>query len=84
MFIIYQIYLLVNVYESERCLRSSSDKWRLVIELYNLKTYGLRAFLVSAPILWNDLPIDIRLIDDVNKSKSKLKTFLVKGVYELS
>ena len=35
-------------------------------------------------MLWNDLPIDIRSIDDVNKFKSKLKTFLFKRVYELS
>ena len=43
-----------------------------------------RAFSVIAPILWNDLPIDIRSIDDVYKFKSKLKTFLLKRVYELS
>ena len=41
----------------------------------------LRAFSVIAPILWNDLPIDIRSIDDVNKFKSKLKTFLFNRVY---
>ena len=28
------------------------------------------------PYTWDDLPIDIRSIDDVNKFKSKLKTFL--------
>ena len=75
---------LIHVYESARYLRSSSDKWRLVIKRYNLKTYGFRSFSVIAPILWNDLPVDIRSIDDVNKFKSKLKTFLFKRVYELS
>ena len=35
---------LIHVYEPARYLRSSSDKWRLVIKSYNLKTYGLRAF----------------------------------------
>ena len=35
-------------------------------------------FITSEVILWNDLPID------VNKFKSKLKTFLFKRVYELS
>ena len=30
------------------------------------------------------MSIDIRSIDDVNKFKSKLKTFLIKRVYELS
>ena len=67
---------LIHVYEPARYLRSSSDKWRLVIKPYNLKTYGLIAL--------NDLPIDIRSIDDVNKFKSKSKTFLFKRVYELS
>ena len=75
---------LIHVYEPARYLRSSSDKWRLKIKPYNLKTYGFRAFSVIAPILWNDLPVDIRSIDDVNKFKSKLKTFLFKRVYELS
>ena len=75
---------LIHVYEPTRNLRSSSDKWRLTIKPYNLKTYGFRAFSVIAPILWNDLPIDIRSIDDVDKFKCKLKTFLFKRVYELS
>ena len=75
---------LIHVYEPARYLRSSSDKWRLVIKPYNLKTYGFRAFSVIAPILWNDLPIDIRSIHDVNKFNSKLKTFLFKRVYKLS
>ena len=30
------------------------------------------------------MSIDIRSIDDVNKFKSKLKTFLFKRVYDLS
>ena len=34
--------------------------------------------------LCKPLPVDIRSIDDVNKFKSKLKTFLFKRVYELS
>ena len=32
----------------------------------------------------NDLPIDIRSVNDGNKFKSQLKTFLFKRVYELS
>ena len=42
-------------------------KWQFVIEAYELKAYGLMAFSVIAPILWNDLPIDIRSIDNVYK-----------------
>ena len=75
---------LIHVYEPARYLRSSSDTWRVVTKPYNLKTYGFRAFSVIAPILWNDLPIDIRSIDGANKFKSKLKTFLFKRVYELT
>ena len=48
--------------------------------LVDLIPVFLRAFSVIAPIPWNDLPIDIRSLDDVNKFKSKLKTFLFKGV----
>ena len=75
---------LLHVSGPARCFHSSSDKRHLVIKPFNLKTYGLRALSVIAPILWNDLPIDVRLIDDVNKFKSKLKTFLFKPVYKLS
>ena len=47
-------------------------------------TYGLRAFSVIATILWNDLPIDIRSIEDVNIFKSKLKNYTFKRDHELS
>ena len=57
---------LIHAYEPARYLRSSSDKWRLVIKACNLKTYGLRAFSVIAPILWNDLSIEIRSIHNAN------------------
>ena len=72
---------LLRVYEPARRLRSSSDKWRFAIEPYNLKTYGLRAFSVIAPRLWNDLPMAIRSIDNINILKFKLKTFLFKQAY---
>ena len=41
---------------------------------------GLRAFSAIAHFLWNDVSIDIRSIDDVNKFKSKLRTILFKRV----
>ena len=74
---------LLRVYEAARRLRSSSDKWWFAIEPYNLKTYGFRAFSVIAPRLWNDLPMAIRSIDNINIFKSKLKTFLFKQAYAL-
>ena len=42
-------------------------KWQFVIEACDLKAYSPRAFSVIVPILWNDVPIDIRSIDNVNK-----------------
>ena len=78
--------VLLPVYEPARCPnRSSSDKWQFVIEPYNLKTYGLRALSVIVPILWNDLPIDIRSIDDVNKfDKFQVEDLSLNWVHELS
>ena len=77
---------LLCVYEPARCLCSSSDKWQFAIEsyVYNLKTCGLRAFSVIAPRLWNELPMAIRSIDNINIFKSKLKTFLFKQACDLS
>ena len=43
------------------------------------KTYGSRAFSVSAPELWNNLPNNIRSCD--NKRKRKPKTYLLKNYY---
>ena len=75
---------LLHIYETARSLHSSSDKWRFVIEPYNLESYSLRALSVVAPLLLNSLPTDIRLIDNVSKFNSKLKTYLLKQVYALS
>ena len=44
----------------KRNLRSSSDR-KLVVPTYNLETYGRRSYGVSAPILWNSLPQNMRL-----------------------
>ena len=58
------------IYEPARCpifYRSSSKKMAICYEACDLNTYGPRAFSVISPILWNDVPIDIRSIDNVNK-----------------
>ena len=48
-----------------------------------MKTYGQRAFSVSAPRLWNKLRFKIRACSDVNLFKSKLKAFLFQQVYDI-
>ena len=67
---------LLCVYVPKRNLRSSSDR-KLVVPTYNLETYGRRSFRVSAPILWNSLPQNIRLCDSIETFKRELKTHLI-------
>ena len=47
----------------------------------NFKTYGSRAFSVSADELWNKLPDDIRSCKNLSLFKHKLKTYLLKNFY---
>ena len=50
---------LLTCYQPSRSLRSSSSLHLNPIN-FNLKSYGSRAFAVSAPELWNSLPVFIR------------------------
>ena len=71
---------LIRRYSTSRTLRSSSTL-RLTPVNFNLKSYGYRAFTVSAPELWNKLPDDIRSCDNLNLFKRKLKTRLFKNYF---
>ena len=71
---------LLNKRVSVRSLRSNSQ------ELHNIprsrtKTYDNRAFSVAGPRLWNELPLDIRTVSDVNVFKRRLKTHLFHQAY---
>ena len=46
-----------------------------------LKSYGNRAFSVSAPKLWNDVPETIKCSVDLNAFKRNLKTYLFKRYF---
>ena len=65
---------LLTPYCPARMLRSSSTLLFARSD-YNMKTYGARAFAISTPELWNQLPDDIRSIDNLTTFKSKLKTY---------
>ena len=65
---------LLTPYGPARMLRSSSTLL-LARTDYNMKTYGARTFAISAPELWNQLPDDIKSIDNLTTFKSKLKTY---------
>ena len=73
---------LIRRYTTSRTLQSSSDAFRLCHVNHNLKSYGSRAFAVSAPELWNKLPIDIRNCDNLNVFKRKLKTHLFSNYFK--
>ena len=45
-----------------------------------LKSYGDRAFSVSAPKLWNDIPDNIKCSGDLNAFKRNLKTYLLSVI----
>ena len=40
------------------------------------------SFRVSAPILWNNLPQNVRLCESIGSFKSELKTHLFRIVYK--
>ena len=74
------IYLnpLVDVRVPERALRSTN---RLLLTRRDTRSttvnYGHRAFSISAPLLWNELPFNINCLDlSCDVFKSQLKTYL--------
>ena len=71
---------LISIYVPRRNLRSANSK-QLIQPIYNLRTYGFRAFSHAAPFLWNSLPQEVRFAPSVSSFKSKIKTYLFKSVY---
>ena len=67
------------LYKPMRYLRSLSRNL-LVIPRSKLKSYGDRAFSVSAPKLWNDIPDNIKCSGDLNAFKRNLKTYLLSVI----
>ena len=71
---------LITRYLPSRSLRSPSTLSLNPVS-FNLKTYGSRAFSISAPELWNKLPNDIHSCENLSLFKHKLKTYLFKNYY---
>ena len=65
----------LHLYIPARQLRSAHSQ-KLVVPRTNLKTFGDRAFYHAAPILWNNLPVDIKLAPSLSSFKATLKTYL--------
>ena len=70
---------LISEYTPARSLRSSGQN--LLVAGRTKSSYGDRAFMASAPYLWNQLPADIRSIDTLTLFKSKLKAVLFAKAY---
>ena len=67
---------LIEPYRPRRNLRSSSQ-YLLTVPSSNTNTYGHRAVSISAPVLWNSLPLNIRTIS----SFSTFKSVLIRPTY---
>ena len=74
---------LLTPYIPERTLRSKDHKL-LTVPTRHLKTFGKRAFDYVAPVMWNSLPLGLKLSPDFNTFKSMLKTHLFRKYYETS
>ena len=63
---------------SRYCLRSTMLNYPA---LKSHKTLADRSFSVAAPILWNELPSDIKDLNSINKFKTAIKTYLFRQAF---
>ena len=63
------------IHEPTRSLRSANNTMSLEVPRFRTETYGRKRFGVLAPILWNELPPDLKLLDSVDNFKDKLKHY---------
>ena len=74
---------LVEVFIPLRCdLRSSNDRFLLDVPFTALKSGGDRAFCKAAPVLWNRLPLELRMCETLKLFKGKLKTHLFRRYFD--
>lgn len=72
---------LVTVYDPQRSLRSA-DKCMLSQPPPGKKYCKNRSFSYAAPLLWNQLPLPLRMTDNLEHFKKALKTHLFLREYE--
>ncbi len=66
---------LIAPYYPSRLLRDPNADF-LVIPRISKMSLGGRAFSYQAPLLWNQLPVQVQEADTLSMFKSRLKTFL--------
>ena len=64
---------LVSIKSSTYSLRSNDSKILSVPPVKGKKTLGDRSFMLAAPKLWNDLPRDLRLVDNISSLRNNLR-----------
>ena len=79
--LVYQAVRHIGPYAPTRSLRSAAHR-SLTIPRYNLERYGRRAFSVTGPSLWNNLPFTIREAGTLTTFKSMLKTHLFRIAFK--
>ena len=70
------LYDIIKLKENTRRLRSSNSLL-LSNQKFNLDTYGKRRFSVSAPALWNNLPLHLRRCNSIKTFKKAVKNHLL-------
>ena len=71
---------LIEPYVPPRSLRSL-DLCLLKKPMSRTVSYGDRSYRISAPFLWNKLPISLRQLTELDSFKTELKTHLFKQAY---
>ena len=66
---------------SNRGLRSSLRTNRLIVPFTRHRTFADRSLSVEGPRLWNNLPDDMRSLQDTDQFKNRLKTLLFNKYY---
>ena len=77
----YLIDLLVPLRVTHEGLRSNNSVRHLLIPRTYWKTFADWAFSVYGPKKWNQLPDELRTIEDLDEFKAKLKTFFYNKSY---
>ena len=62
-------------------LRSTNSLMLNYPALKSRKTLGDQSFSMAPPKLWNELPMDIRNLNSINKLKTAIKTYLFRQAF---
>ena len=73
---------LLKLKEHHRNLRNANTKRLEVPEGATANSFGERAFCISAPLLWNKIPVHLRMSKTVAHFKKGLKTHLFTKHYD--